>query len=131
MVLEFADYEDDGDDATYSAVLFDEWTDLRAGGYEYSYATFLEERIKVLMQNDEPHGHILSVRRYDLVPFIDEDDLQYVTEIMLEDIAETIWNSDDDGWRAMFDWYLEGTMEDNAAHWQGMIEAEKKRRAEL
>lgn len=80
---------------------------------------------------EEPdlHGHIICVRPSDLVPFIDENDLQFVTEVMLEDIAETVWNSDDDGWREMYNQHLEATMTDNAAHWQDMIQEEKKKRS--
>lgn len=113
-----------------SEELYQEWLDT-GGGPDYSYTSFLEERIAALSQSQDLHGHIICVRPSDLGDYLDADDLQYVTEDMLVDIAETVVNSDSEQWDALFNEHLEATMIDNASHWQAMIDAEKARRAGL
>lgn len=93
-----------------------------------SFESFLVKQILKLEENEDPHGHVISVRLSDLEAYFAAPELEFVTETMLEDIAETIWNSDSDGWTASFNQYLEATMFDNIDHWHSLIEAEKKRR---
>lgn len=95
------------------------------------YLHWLEAELRKIRQADaDPeswHGHVACVRQSDLEDYFQED-AQYFNPEMLAALADSIWDSDDDGWLEMFDHNLRAAVMDNWDEWQKEIDEEKKRR---